>query len=163
MSFEIMVDKNLIGRCGLYCGICEIYRAYKDSKELQKELAKKHNCNPEKVRCEGCQAIDVYGWSLEKEWGSNCRILQCLNARELNFCYECTEYDNCKRFDKFARICAGLGINLRRNLQMIKEGKAEEWLLEQDKKWRCSKCGNPIIFSYDFKNCHWCGNKLRIK
>jgi len=158
-----MVDKNLIGRCGLYCGICEIYRAYKDSKELQKELAKKHNCNLENVRCEGCQSINVYGWSLEKEWGSNCRILQCLNARELNFCYECTEYDNCKRFDKFARICAGLGINLRRNLQMIKEGKAEEWLLEQDKKWRCSKCGNPIIFSYDFKNCHWCGNKLRIK
>lgn len=121
-----MVDKNIIGRCGLYCGICEIYRAYKDSKELRKELAKKHNCDPEKVRCEGYQAIDVYGWSLEKEWGSNCRILQCLNARELNFCYEYTEYDNCKRFYKFARICAGLGINLRRNLQMIKEGKAEE-------------------------------------
>ena len=71
-----MVDKNIIGRCGLYCGICEIYRAYKDSKELRKELAKKHNCDPEKVMCEGCQAIDVYGWSLEKEWGKNCKIFK---------------------------------------------------------------------------------------
>jgi len=29
-----MNDTNLIGRYGLYCGIYEIYRAYKDSKEL---------------------------------------------------------------------------------------------------------------------------------
>ncbi len=35
-----MNDTNLIGRCGLYCGICEIYLAYKDSKELQEKWQK---------------------------------------------------------------------------------------------------------------------------
>lgn len=156
-----MLNKNLVGRCGLYCGICEIYRAYKDSKELQVELAKRHGCQPEEVRCEGCQAVDVYGWAYEKEWGVNCKILKCLNAKELTYCYECTEYDTCEKHASFAEICSGLGMDLRRNLRMIQEGKAEEWLVEQEKRWRCPKCDNPIIVSYNFKDCHWCGNKLR--
>jgi len=156
-----MVNKNLIGRYGLYCGVCEVYRAYKDSRKLQEELAKKHNCLPEEVRCEGCQALGVYGWSYDKEWGTNCKILKCLNGKKQKVCYECAEYDSCERFDKFAEICLGIGLDLRKNLKMIQEGRTEEWLSEQDKKWRCPKCGKPIIVSYDFKECHWCGNKLK--
>jgi len=147
-----LTNKNLVGRCGLYCGFCEVYRAYKDSNKLQAELAKKHGCRLEEIKCEGCQALDVYGWSHEDKWGKNCKILKCLNAKKLKFCYECTEYDTCKKFDEFAKICSGLRIDLRRNLQIIREGRVEEWLLEQDRKWRCTKCGNPIIASYDFKN-----------
>jgi len=60
------MTKNLIGRCGFYCGVCEVYRAYKDSKELQEKLAKKYNCSPEEVRCEGCQAMDIQ--CLFKAW-----------------------------------------------------------------------------------------------
>jgi len=157
----ILINKNLVGRCGFYCGVCEIYRAYKDSEKLREEIAKKHGCSPEEVRCEGCQAIDVYGWSYDKEWGSNCKILKCLNAKGLKFCYECDDFDRCERFNQFAEICKGLGIDLRENLKMIKEGRIEEWLLEQDKKWRCPSCGKPIIASYEYKNCHWCGYKLR--
>jgi len=156
-----MVNKNLAGRCGLYCGICEIYRAYKDSKKLQQELAKKHNCSPDEVRCEGCQALDVYAWSYEKEWGTNCKFVKCLNTKKLNFCFECAEYETCQKFDKFVKICTGIGIDLRNNLKMIKEGKVEEWITEQEKKWRCPKCGKPIIVSYSFKNCHMCGYRLR--
>lgn len=101
------MNPNLTGRCGLYCGICEIYRAYKDSEELQRELASKHDCSPQDVRCEGCQAIDVSGWSQEKEWGKNCAILQCLNAKELAFCHECDVYNTCQKHADFAEICGG--------------------------------------------------------
>lgn len=155
------MNKKLIGRCGLYCGICEIYRACKDSKKLQEELAKKYNCSPEEVRCEGCQALDIYGWSGDKEWGTNCKILKCLNAKKSRSCYECAEFDSCERFNEFAKIYLKLGVDLRENLRLIQKGKAEEWLLEKDKKWRCPKCGNPIVVSYDFEDCHWCGSKLR--
>lgn len=130
-----MNDTNLIGRCGLYCGICEIYRAYKDSKELREELEKKHGCSPEEVRCEGCQAMDIYAWSYEKEWRKNCKIVKCLNSKGLVLCYECKEYDDCQKHADFAKICSGLGMDLRRNLKMLQDGKAREWLLEQDKKW----------------------------
>jgi len=156
-----MANKNLLGRCGLYCGICPVYRAYKDSREFQKRIAKRHGCLPEEVRCEGCQALNDCGWSYEKEWGKNCQILKCLNIKKLSFCYECAEYGNCRKFDKLARSCLELGIDLRKNLQRIRDGKVEEWLLEQDKKWRCPSCGNPIAVSSDFRNCHWCGHKLQ--
>lgn len=156
-----MVNRNLAGRCGLYCGICEIYRAYEDSRELQVELAKKHDCSPAEVRCEGCQALDVYGWSKEREWGKKCKIVKCLNGRELDFCYECDVYDICQRHVDFARICAGLGIDLRENLKIIQEDGIGKWLMEQDKKWRCPECNRPIIVSYDFTDCHWCGARLR--
>jgi hypothetical protein len=43
------LNKNLAGGCGLYCGICEIYRAYKDSKELREELAKDIIVNPKRL------------------------------------------------------------------------------------------------------------------
>jgi hypothetical protein len=54
-----MPNNSLAGRCGLYCGVCEVYRAYRDLKKLQKELVKKHNCSPEEVRGEGCQASRI--------------------------------------------------------------------------------------------------------
>ena len=155
------MTKNLIGRCGFYCGVCEVYRAYKDSRELQEKLAKKYNCSPEEVRCEGCQAMDIYGWAHEKEWGANCKILKCLTTQGLTFCFECTEYDNCQQHSQFASVCLKLGMDLKRNLQIIQKGESSEWLLEQDKKWRCPKCGNRIIVSFYLKNCHWCGNRLR--
>ncbi|MCK4247085.1 MAG: DUF3795 domain-containing protein, partial [Methanomicrobia archaeon] len=50
-----MINENLVGRCGLYCGACIIYRAYKDSEELRRIIAKDNNCKPEEIRCEGCQ------------------------------------------------------------------------------------------------------------
>jgi len=156
-----MINKNLIGRCGLYCGTCPIYRAYKDSKELQGKLSEKYGCLPEEVRCEGCQALSTYPWTYEKQWGSNCKIVKCLNANKLIFCFECSDYNTCKKHTKLAESCSGLEMDLRANLQMIQEEKDEEWLLEQDKRWRCTKCGNPIIVSYKFLHCHWCGNKLR--
>ena len=33
-----MVNKNLVGRCGLYCGFCLIYRAGKDSEKLRRAV-----------------------------------------------------------------------------------------------------------------------------
>ena len=156
-----MVNKNLVGRCGLYCGNCSVYRAFKDSKELQKKVAKKNDCLPEEVKCNGCQTASLDGWSQEKEWGKNCKILKCLNSRKLKFCYECIEYDTCKIFDEFAKMNSKIGMDIKENLQMIKNGKIEEWLLEQDKKWRCPSCGNHIAVSSYLRNCHWCGHKLQ--
>jgi len=56
-----MADKNLVGRCGLFCGICSVYRAYKDSREFQEKIAERYGCLLEEVRCEGCQTLDVHG------------------------------------------------------------------------------------------------------
>jgi hypothetical protein len=156
---NIMANKNLIGRCGLYCGTCRIYRAYMDSEKLQKELAEEFKCSFEEIKCGGCQKLNEVGWDKEKYWGSNCKIVKCLNKKELNFCYECNEYCTCKKFDKFYNICLKIGINLRENLAMIKSGNSDELLEREMERWKCPRCSKPI--SVDLKYCHWCGNILR--
>lgn len=159
MTVVNLTDKNLIGRCGLYCGACSIYRAYKDSNKLQETLARKHSCSPEDVRCEGCQTVSKKGWSGEENWGRNCEIIKCLDARGLDFCYECDNYEQCEKFGELFDSHLQYGENLRENLNKIKAGKAEQWLTEEDKKWRCRNCKKPI--SIYLKECHWCGAKLK--
>ena len=157
-----LVSKNLAGRCGLYCGACIIYRAYKDSEELRRTVADREKCKPEDIRCEGCQTVLSNGWNVEgQEWGKNCKIVKCLEAKGLDFCYECDTYPNCEKFRGIAEWCLKKGENLVENLDKIKAGNVEEWLEEEERKWRCQKCGKPV--SMDLTECHWCGAKLRIK
>ena len=153
----VLVNRNLVGRCGIYCGSCIIYRAYKDSEQLRKRVAERENCKPEDVRCEGCQTVLTNGWE-SKEWGKNCKIVNCLEAKGLEFCYECDVYPGCEKFRGLADHSLKYGESLTDNLKKIKLGQVEEWLEEEAKKWRCQKCGKPV--SRHLTECHWCGANL---
>ncbi|MFQ6074017.1 MAG: DUF3795 domain-containing protein [Candidatus Bathyarchaeia archaeon] len=141
-----MVNKNLVGRCGLYCGACIIYRAYKDSEQLRRIIAERENCKPEEIRCEGCQTVLTNGWDVEGEQrGKNCKIVMCLEAKGLNFCYECDTYPKCEKFRRIADSCSKHGENLTANLNKIKAGKAEEWLEEEDRRWNAGDAASPSL------------------
>jgi hypothetical protein len=155
----VLVDKNLVGRCGLYCGSCIIYRASRDSEKLRRVVAEKQKCKLEEIRCGGCQTALTSGWDVKgEEWGKNCKIVKCLTAKGLSFCYECNGYPNCERFHEIADSCLKFGEDLMGNLEKIMAGKVEEWLREEDGKWRCKSYGKPI--SIHLTECHWCGAKL---
>jgi len=156
-----MINKELVGRCGLYCGACVIHRAYKDSERLRQILAKDNNCEPEEIRCEGCQAVLTKKWKADENWGKNCKIITCLETNGLNFCYECDVYPECEKFHKIADFYLKHGDNLIENLAKIKAGKVVEWLEAENKKWRCQKCYKPI--ARDLTECHWCNAQLKEK
>jgi len=73
-----LVNKNLVGRCGLYCGACIIHRAYKVSEELRRTVAEGENCKPEDIRCEGCQTVLSNAWDARDRNGA--RIVGMLGA-----------------------------------------------------------------------------------
>lgn len=152
----VLVDRNLVGRCGLYCGTCLVYRAYKDSEQLQERMARKLRCKPEAISCEGCQTVLTKGWDT-KGWGKNCRIVTCLEAKGFDFCYECSVYPDCKKFNRVAGYLLNRGENLMENLSEIKAGNVDEWLRKESKKWRCPSCEKPISVYHN--ECHWCGAK----
>lgn len=146
---------NLIGRCGLYCGICEIHRAGVDSEKLRLKLAKKHRCRPEEVHCDGCQALGVStGWAYEKQWGINCKIFKCLNDKNIRFCCQCPQYNSCAQHADLARMCSDLDMDLRENLSRIQAGEEKQWLAEQERTYRCPRCQRPVIASSSFHRCH---------
>ncbi len=152
-----MVDGNLVGRCGLYCGACGIYRAYKDGGEYRQRLAGFFKCPPEKVRCEGCQALTP------ECWGNNCAMVKCLDAKGLRFCYECSDYEKhaCQKFEKFSEeYLKDDNVDLRANLARIKAGDSDEWLKESAEKFRCPHCGKPLPTKSFGKKCYHCGIEL---
>jgi hypothetical protein len=153
----VLVNTNLVGRCGLYCGACGIYRAYKDGGEYRQRLAEFFKCPPEKVRCEGCQVLTP------DCWGNDCKIVQCLNAKGFKFCYECPDYEThtCEKFEKFSEAYLKEdGVDLRANLARIKAGEVEEWLKESEEKFRCPYCGKLLSTSALRKKCYHCGKSL---
>jgi len=152
----IEMKKNLIGRCGIYCGACEIYRAYKDNGKLLRAVAKKHNCLPGEVHCEGCRAVHIIGWARVEGWGKDCEILKCLHRRKLESCDHCLEIAQCGRWNALAEEYQPLGVDLRANMKMCNDGRVEEWLKQQEERWRCQKCNRPIVASPEDLRCHWC-------
>lgn len=150
-----MSVESLVGKCGLYCGACSIYRAYQDSEAWQSEIAKNGGCSPDKVRCNGCGALT------SKCWGNGCKIVVCTRAKGYSFCYECPEYQNetCEKFAGLSTKYLKIGVDLRNNLSLIKEEKTEQWLEESVKRFSCKTCGKPISAWSD--KCHHCGVKLK--
>jgi hypothetical protein len=152
----LTVNPKLVGRCGIYCGYCEVHRAYKGSVSHRVALARKYNCMPGDIVCEGCQALHAKGWSCDPKWGKNCEILECLGDNGYRFCYECPNVDSCAMWRKLAASYLELGINLRYNLQMMKDGKTREWLAEQEKRWRCADCGSELFVREGSLRCPKC-------
>jgi hypothetical protein len=152
-----LANKNLVGRCGLYCGACEIYRAHKDGGDYRQRMANFFKCPPEKVRCEGCQILTP------ECWGNDCKIVRCLNAKGFRFCHECPDYEehSCEKFEKFSEeYLKEDGVDLRANLAKIKTGEVEEWLKESEEKFRCPYCGKPLSIGALRKKCYHCGRDL---
>lgn len=152
-----VLDRRLVGRCGMYCGHCHIYRAYRDSPSLRVKLAAKYGCSPGDIRCDGCQVVRARGWSGDSHWGRYCRILECLGDRGVRFCHECPTWPNCPGWTELAENYHMFGVDLKANLEMIRDGKVLEWLDQQDRKWRCVHCHSPIAVSEEIGHCLRCG------
>jgi hypothetical protein len=152
-----LVDRNLVGRCGLYCGACAIYRAYKDNGKYLQRLAERFKCLPEKVRCEGCMVLTP------DCWGYNCKIVKCLRSKSLELCYQCSEYEKetCEKFEKLAKsYLEEDGVDLRTNLERVKKGEIEEWLQKSEERYKCPVCRKPLSVGTIKKECYHCGADL---
>lgn len=71
---EIILDKNLIAYCGLYCGACKNFLNNK---------------------CQGCQKNEKAKW---------CKIRSCCIENNYLSCADCATYTNvkeCKKFNNF--------------------------------------------------------------
>jgi len=74
----------LQGRCGRFCGECEIYLAYStDDKKTLARIAREYfeetgkKAAPEKMKCLGCKGQTTSCWS------SGCEIRKCAEERGL--------------------------------------------------------------------------------
>lgn len=81
---EIRADRQLVARCGLYCGACGSYL---------------------KGRCPGCAGNEKASW---------CKVRSCCAEHQYGSCADCGEHEDplqCGRFDNFFARVIGVVLN----------------------------------------------------
>lgn len=133
---------ELIAPCGMNCALCASY------------LALKNDLRSKGVRmsyCKGCRPRNKQCSFIKKQ----CSKLQ---NGEVAYCYECTSFpcDRLKTLDN--RYKVRYKMSMIENLYFIKKHGLQNFLAEQEKLWKCSKCDemicchNGICFSCGLEN-----------
>lgn len=142
-------DKNLIAYCGLYCGDCINYKG--ELADLARDLRKKlreakfdrvskglSKYFKEFVNYETC--YEVLGAMVRLRCnraclngGGNpsCKIRKCCQKKEIRGCWECSEFESCKKFEFLESIHADANL---KNLKRIKK-KGQDKFIEGKRDW----------------------------
>ncbi len=138
MKKSISIKEELVAPCGMNCGICSNYLAYIN--DLNRSQCT--GCRPSNKKCsylfEKCSGINH---SLEGNTGAM-------------FCFECDQYP-CKEINRMdRRYRENYKMSVKENLEYIKKSGLVEFVAEQHKEHRCSKCDGLI--SIHNRKCFKC-------
>lgn len=137
---------ELIAPCGMNCGICAGYLALKNKiKDKGIKMPYCTGCRPRKKNCA----------FLKKQ------CLKLFNS-EVTFCFECSVFpcDRLKTIDH--RYKARYRMSMIDNLNLIKKEGIGKFLENQETRWKCQNCGEPICCHNGICfSCDW--EKLRNK
>ena len=149
-----LVDKRLMGCCGIYCGACFAYRGKVASRaaQLKQELEKERFRRIAsafkwvgdwrqfsrwlywltKFKCKGCQTGGGWPW---------CSIRRCCQRKGYTSCAEC-ELMPCEKLEWITRRYKGWNL---RNLKRIRQVGTKQWLKEQAQKVRAGFVAGETI------------------
>jgi hypothetical protein len=149
-----MMERHLIGRCGLYCGACTIYRAERDRAELRGRMAEHFKCKPEEIRCVGCNPEDPGCWT------PNCNRSKCLMEKGFQNCADCPDArpESCDWFAELRERYLARGFDVAESLALLRQAGPEGWLKRMEARYGCPACGTKLTLSDT--NCTNCGNEV---
>lgn len=143
-----MSDRVLVGRCGMYCGSCPVYRASNDMDEKRAfELSFSTRCTIDQIKCEGCGSPDRFALCMR------CVFRKCAEDRGLESCGLCPEFP-CESLTRFYCEDRRRQGEAEKNARRIRDAGIDKWLDEADARWRCKHCDSKI--AYDMKACRIC-------
>jgi len=121
-------NEELIAPCGMNCGICSQYLAFK------------HDVRSKGIRmpyCTGCRPRDKNCAFLKKR----CDLL--VNGK-VKYCYECNDFP-CQRLSHIdERYIKHHRMSMLENLEFIKKNGVVKLLEKEEQKWICPRCGGVI-------------------
>jgi hypothetical protein len=139
---------DLIAPCGMNCGLCRAYLAYKHGIPRQKGKVS---------HCQGCRPRDI----ATSDHPKNCYIKRgCkqLTKHQIQSCSQCMETMPCKNLahlDK--RYCERYAMSMVENIKQLKAEGMEKFLDSQRERFKCPSCGD-VVCVHDGK-CYSCGYK----
>ncbi len=144
-----MSDRNLAGRCGIYCGNCPVYLASHSSDDKAKfDFAFSTRCTLDQVKCEGCGSDDRF------ELSQGCTYRKCADDHGVGSCGECKEFP-CASLQQLYDQDVDKWKDAPENANRIKEVGIDKWLEELEAKNRCKHCDSKLPPGE--KSCRVCG------
>ncbi len=125
-------DKKMVAPCGMNCTYCYVH-------------------HKKKKACLGCRVV-----SGDKPASCiKCKIKACTAERNLEFCYECSDYPCTliKRLDKSYQT--RYQESLIQNMTLIKDKGMTYYLTHEKKRLKCSSCEGYL--NVHDKKCSCCG------
>ena len=116
-------NEKLIAPCGMNCGICAAYLR-------------------EKNKCPGCRFTD----DGKPNSCVKCRIKNCDNFKntKAKYCLQCKKFPCNKLSHLDTRYRGKYHMSEIENLISIRDDGMKNFLANQEKTWKCSKCGGAI-------------------
>jgi len=147
------IARKLTAHCGLYCGDCIRYKSKTSelARDLVEELKRAQFDKYAEVKSTFVnefknykECVKVLDAIAELQCNNtcrgggcptfNCKIIECCNTKRFAGCWECLEFENCKKLDFLEPFHGNLP---KKNLRKIKELGLKEWLEHREKffKW----------------------------
>ena len=160
------VNRELVGPCGLYCGVCAIYIADRDDNRKLKEklvalykgetpgkgvLPGGEDLTVEDIRCKGCRSDEIFVYC------RRCPIRDCVGEREYEGCYQCDDFP-CSHIDNFP-MTVGKKVILRA-VPYWREAGLERFIRDEEARYVCPECGNKVFRGV--MRCNRCGTALDL-
>ncbi len=150
------INPDLLAPCGLYCGVCAVYISHRDNnlkfKEKLVSVYKPMTNSIDDVECTGCLSDGiVFGYC------NNCPIKSCVKEKELEGCHQCETWP-CKIIERFP-IPVGKQV-IMRAIPQWREYGTEKWVEEEENRYHCPDCGNPLFRGV--RRCNKCGISVSV-
>jgi len=164
-----MVSSGCDSYCGIYCGACDIRMTFETGKTrklalfwnesrvktFQRKLGLKYDSGkPFTYQCNGCKSDSLFVNC------AVCKIRECAINSKVDHCLDCSNYP-CNLITD-SRKMTSLLPHLKENhlnMETIRNVGVEQWMSEQEKRWKCPECGTG--FSWYTKRCTQCGKDLK--
>ena len=144
------VKKELLSPCGLYCGVCSIYMAHRDNnlkfKQVLLPIYKAFAKTVDDIACTGCLSEGTVFPVCRM-----CPIKDCTKQKGIESCHQCDEWPY--KFIENFPIAVGKKV-IMRSIPTWREHGTEKYVEEEEKRYHCPECGNPLFRGA--KRCNKC-------
>ena len=153
-----MEGEHLVAVCGLYCGACSIYRAWRDNnRERLEEMRQGMSSRGQVVTLDDLQCDGCLGQGHRTPFCQQCAIRLCPNDKPgVTRCSDCPDFP-CSRITDFNNDGMRHHAEVLDNLRRMQETGLEAWLREEEERWRCPHCQAPV--DWYARSCFQCGTE----
>ena len=154
------IDPDFVSPCGLYCGVCGVHYASRDSNEKFMEkllnvykgkISGLDDLTTKDLYCKGCLSDNP------NVFCKVCAIRDCTQEKGYQGCHECNAWP-CEHIENFP-MPVGKKV-IMRVIPYWREHGTEKFIQDEEARYVCPECGHQIFRGA--KRCNKCRTAIDL-